>query len=175
MAAPATMRAFRRGRKVTLVTRNRSSEPSTGSSPDRDALVARHLTVGWWSLLGFVLLGLVLEALHGFKVGWYLEVAYTTRRFSWTLAHAHGTLLAIINIVFAATLHHLPATSLRTLRLVSRGLIGATVILPCGFFLGGLFPYEGDPGVAIFLVPVGGGLLAWSVGVIAMECRKPRK
>ena len=30
----------------------------------------RHLRVGWWSLVVFVAMGLVLEAMHGLKIGW---------------------------------------------------------------------------------------------------------
>ncbi len=40
-----------------------------------------HLRFGWWSLLVFLLLGLVLETLHGFKIGWYLDVSNSIRRF----------------------------------------------------------------------------------------------
>jgi hypothetical protein len=33
---------------------------------DPAALAQRHLRFGWWTLLLFLTLGLVLEALHGF-------------------------------------------------------------------------------------------------------------
>ena len=56
----------------------------------------RHLRVGWWSLLLFATLGLVLESLQGFKVRAYLDVSNETRRLMWTLAHAHGTLVGIV-------------------------------------------------------------------------------
>jgi hypothetical protein len=131
----------------------------------------RHLRFGWWSLLVFLLLGLVLEALHGFKVGWYLEIANGPRRFAWTLAHAHGTLLAVVNLIFGATMHRLPSGSPRTRWFASVCLLSATVVLPGGFFLGGLNPHQGDPGLGIFLVPVGGALLAAAVFLIALSCR----
>ncbi len=67
-----------------------------------------HLRFGWAALLAFLALGLVLEALHGFKVGWYLDVASSTRRLLFTLAHAHGTLLALVNIAYALTLRASP-------------------------------------------------------------------
>ena len=67
-------------------------------------LVRRHLLFGWWSLLVFLSLGLGLETLHGFKVGWYLDVANEARRLTWTLAHAHGTLLGLIHLGFAWSL-----------------------------------------------------------------------
>ena len=42
-----------------------------------------HLRVGWWSLLVFLTVGIVLETLHGFKVGFYLDVGNDTRRMMW--------------------------------------------------------------------------------------------
>jgi hypothetical protein len=63
----------------------------------------RHLRFGWWTLLVFLTMGLVLEILHGFKAEAYLKVSNETRRLMWTLAHAHGTLLGLVNIAFAMT------------------------------------------------------------------------
>jgi len=120
------------------------------------------LRFGWWALLVFLSLGLVLEALHGFKVGAYLDVSNQTRRLMWTLAHAHGTLLAMIDIAFALTLPSLeaPATRLAT---AARLLRAATLLLPTGFFVGGIFIHSGDPGVSIVLVPIGGVVLLLGV------------
>src|SRR4030095_671769 len=73
-------------------------------SPELSRLVRRHLQFGWWSLLIFLTLGLTLEALHGFKESIYLNVSNEMRRLMWTLAHAHGTLLALVHIAFAVTL-----------------------------------------------------------------------
>ena len=61
-------------------------------------LALLHLRGGWWMLLIFLSLGLVLETLHGFKVGFSHDLANETRRHLWTLAQAHGTLLALVNI-----------------------------------------------------------------------------
>ena len=60
-----------------------------------------HLRVGWWALLAYLSLGIAPESMHGFKIRWYLDVSNETRRLMWTLAHTHGTLLSILNIVFA--------------------------------------------------------------------------
>jgi len=68
-----------------------SLKPSLPS--DASKLTSRHLLWGWWGLLVFLSLGIILEALHGFKVGAYLDVGNETRRLMWTLAHAHGTML----------------------------------------------------------------------------------
>jgi len=126
----------------------------------------RHLRFGWWSLLLFATLGLVLESLQGFKVRAYLDVANETRRLMWTLAHAHGTLLAIVHVIFGLTWRSAPA-SLPSPRLISASLIAASVLLPGGFFLGGVTFYSGDPGVGVVLVPVGGVLLLCALFSIA--------
>ena len=63
----------------------------------------RHIRFGWWSLLVFASAGLVLESLHGFKVRAYLDTSNETRRLMWTLAHAHGTLLALVNVAAGLT------------------------------------------------------------------------
>lgn len=67
----------------------------------------RHLAIGWWSLLLFLTLGIGLEALHGFKVAWYLNVGMETRRLMWRLAHAHGTFLALVHIALAMSIYML--------------------------------------------------------------------
>jgi hypothetical protein len=126
---------------------------------DPTVLTKRHLRFGWWALLLFLTLGLGLEALHGFKVGLYLNVSNETRRLMWTLAHAHGTLLALVNLGFAFTVRLIPEWTARERGIASVCLRGATYLLPAGFFLGGTFIYSGDPGLGILLVPAGGLLL----------------
>ncbi len=132
-----------------------------------------HLRLGWWSLLFFLLLGLTLETLHGFKVGWYLDVANGTRRLMWTLAHAHGTLISLVHVAFAVALHAASASPGKWLRFASPALIGAGILLPGGFLLGGTVIYGGDPGVGIFLVPVGAAFLFVAVLLTALNlCSK---
>lgn len=116
----------------------------------------------------FGLLGLVLETLHGFKVGAYLDVSNDTRRLMWTLAHAHGTLLGGVHLGFAFTLRHLDPDA-PSIRSASSALIGASVVLPAGFFLGGIRFYAGDPGVGVALVPIGAVLLIYAAVVVARQ------
>src|SRR6185436_11025626 len=130
-------------------------------------LATRHVRFGWWSLLVFASAGLVLESLHGFKVRAYLDASNETRRLMWTLAHAHGTLLALIHIVYGLTLRGAPDLNLRHRELTSGALIGASVLLPGGFFLGGVQFYAGDPGLGVLLVPVGASLLLTAVFLVA--------
>jgi hypothetical protein len=120
----------------------------------------------------FLTLGLILESLHGLKVGFYLDVSNSTRRLMWTLTHAHGTLLSILNLVFAMSIRLTPDWKASSRTLASRSLLGALVLIPLGFFLGGVFIYGGDPGLGIILVPPGAFLLFLSVLLTARACRE---
>ncbi|MEZ6037821.1 MAG: hypothetical protein R3F29_10100 [Planctomycetota bacterium] len=123
------------------------------------SLRRRHLRFGWASLLGFVLLGGVLEAMHGFKVDWYLAVGNETQRLLWRLAHAHGTFLALVHVAFAASLGHCA----RAPRLGSACLTSAGLALPLGFLLGAFGVQGSDPGPGIALVSVGLVLLVIAI------------
>ena len=129
----------------------------------------RHLRFGWWTLLVFAALGLLLESLQGFKIAAYVDVSSETRRTMWRLAHTHGTLLGAINILFALTLRSSPAPGVAPW--ISMTLIAATLLLPGGFFLGGLVFYAGDPGLGVLLVPIGGVLLLIALFGIASRSR----
>lgn len=149
---------------------------TTPSSPQRfvddpAALTQRHLRFGWWTLLLFLTLGLALETLHGFKIGAYVNVSSETRRLMWTLAHAHGTLLGLVNLAFAFTVARAADWPARPRGVASACLRGSTLLLPAGFFLGGIFVHGGDPGIGILLVPVGGILLLASVFLCALGVR----
>ena len=134
--------------------------------PDVD-YARRHVRFGWWSLLVFAIGGLVLESLHGFKVAAYLDVSNDTRRLMWTLAHAHGTLLSVLHVIFGLSVRAFPEMGARARPLVSRALIGASVLLPGGFFVGGIGFYGGDPGVGILVVPIGAAALIIAVFQLA--------
>src|ERR671932_948335 len=123
----------------------------------RRRLARRHHLLGWWGLLLFLSLGIALEALHGFKAGFYLDPAHRLRRLLWTLAHAHGTLLALVHVGFALGLAQFGRWTERRLKLASFLLTDA-LLLPAGFFLGGIGHSEGDPSPGGLLVP-GGALL----------------
>ena len=129
--------------------------------------VRRHLRFGWWSLLVFLTLGIVLEAMHGLKVGWYLNVGNDTRRLMWTLAHAHGVLLGLVHVAFALTVRLMPTGNGRWRKIASPCLMSASTIIPGGFFVGGITIYDGDPGLGIWLVPFGAALLFVAVFLTA--------
>lgn len=151
------------------------SNDANPAKPDRDTSLGGradlHLRLGWWSIAAFALLGLVLEYLHGFKSGDYLDVGNETRRHMLTLCHAHGTLLGLLNIAFAWSIGRVDGAAQR-LTWASRCLVAATVGLPVGFGLGGLFAYEGDPGLGILLVPLGAICLILAAAMTAMAMRR---
>jgi hypothetical protein len=132
----------------------------------------RHLRFGWWSLFVFLCLGFTLELMHGFKAGLYLDVTNETRRLMWTLAHAHGALLGLVHVAWALCLRAFPDLDDGNQRVVSRCLMGASVLLPGGFFAGGVQLYGGDPGLGIIVVPAGAACLAIAVFLTARATRK---
>jgi len=137
------------------------------------AAAERHLQFGWWALLAFLSLGIVLESFHGFKIGWYTEVANETRRHLWTLAHAHGTLLALVNLAFGLSLQARGVPRGARLRTASRCLLAGSVLVPLGFLLGGVSIHAGDPGLGILLLPFGAALLFAAVLIVALAQRDP--
>ena len=58
----------------------------------------RHRRFGWTWLLIWLLFGLVLEMLNGFKASSYL--IEPVRREFWQLAHFHGVTLALVNLIY---------------------------------------------------------------------------
>lgn len=146
------------------------------SQPDRPAerLAARHLRRDWLCLLVFLAAGLALESLHGLKVAAYLDLDQSVRRHMWTLAHAHGALLGLTHLGLAATVRAHPhlATCLKG-HIASVSLDLASLLLPLGFFLGGLHHYAGDPGLGVLLVPLGGALLLLAALAVLLGLRAP--
>jgi hypothetical protein len=140
------------------------TEERHASSP----LVRRHLLWGWCGLFVFLLLGVVLEAFHALKLPLYLDVENETRRFLWRLAHAHGTLLSLLQIAAAWTLDWLGVARIaRSTRLASHSLLAASALLPMGFFTAGLTATAGDPGIGIVLVPAGAVFLGAGAALFA--------
>lgn len=141
---------------------------------DEDApsppLYRRHVGAGLAGLAVFVVLGLGLEALHAYKVAFYLSPEAETRRLLLRLGHAHGTLLAIVNLLYG-----LVAARPGTISpLASRAVLAASILVPLGF-LGGAFGVRGsDPGLLVFLAPAGGVLLVLGLGDSAIRVLRPR-
>jgi len=121
----------------------------------RATLTLPTLRTGWILLAVSLPFGVTLEALHAFKVAAYL--GSEMRRELWRLAHAHGTLLGVVCLVYSALAgaHVAPAARRPVARLIAWG----AALMPLGFFLGGVLNAEGDPSLGILLVPIGALLL----------------
>ena len=142
---------------------------STEADDAASKLAFLNVKFGLWALLAYLSLGICLETFHGFKVGWYLE--FETRRLMWTLGHAHGVLLSVLSIGFGMLMRTRTDITEAWPRFASGCLIAATILLPGGFLLGGIYVYDGDPGPAVLLSPVGGLLLFVAVLLTAVNYR----
>ena len=96
-------------------------------------------------------------------------LASEMRREMWRLAHAHGTLLGILCLVSAALAErvHRRADPPARAAMIRWG----AVLMPLGFFLGGVLNSEGDPSLGILLVPVGALLLVVALVRVALAPR----
>jgi hypothetical protein len=135
-----------------------ADEPETG---DAAKIARRHIRVGLWSLAAFVVLGAALETFHAYKSPFYLDAGHETTRLLLRLAHAHGTLLSLVQIVYGVVVNARPAVASR---IASGALLASLVLIPIGFLLGGTAAHGSDPGLPIALVPP--GALALVVGLV---------
>lgn len=147
---------------------------SGAATESRDPAAALCLRAGWTLVTVSLGFGLLLESFHLMKLPLYLEIHL--RRELWTLAHAHGTLLGAVAIVAGLTVERLvPEPANRTL--IARLLTWGAVLVPLGFLGGGVANAEGDPSLAIVLVPMGSLLALGGAGLLARAAwaeRTPR-
>ena len=144
---------------------------TAGEDPGAKGLARHHLRLGWWTLTLFIGLGLTLESLLGLRVPWYVDATNETRRLMFRLGHAHGTLLAMVNVAFGLTLASSVAPASFP-RWASRALTVATIAVPLGFLGGGVVFYESDPGLPIVLVPIGAVAALVATCVLALRLRR---
>jgi hypothetical protein len=128
--------------------------------------VDRHLRAGVFALAGFVALGLALEAFHAWKAPFYLDAGHETMRLLLRLGHAHGTLLAIVNVGYGLVVNARPKAAST---FSSACMLAALVLVPLGFLSGAATATAGDAGIAIILVPP--GAIALFAGLVALGLR----
>ena len=102
--------------------------------------------------------GLLLEGLIGYKTPVYLQDPL--RRELFRLAHAHGTLLSLLLLGVTLVCDRF---ELRPSSLVTIALRSGVILMPLGFLFGGLWHYESDPGIGIWLAPVAGIMVVFSL------------
>ena len=125
----------------------------------------RHLRAAVALVALFLASGLWLEAMYGLRAeGWIDD---PLRREFLRLGHAHGGLLALVNVALAWALERLstPAGWAKKIRLA--GLIGAGLV-GLGFMLGGLLHGPTDPGWPVLAVPAGAMLLLSALAATAL-------
>ena len=161
--------------KQKHVKRANSVEPSASAKAAAHEPVGSAVRLaqvyGWTALACFMAGGLALEFLHLIKAPWYFEVRI--RRELWTLAHAHGTLLSIVCIVWAAAGAKLLATDKKR-GLAAKTLCAGALLMPAGFFLGGIGNTEIDPSLMIILTPIGALLLLHATAATALGAWRAR-
>ncbi len=134
------------------------SENSPAESWIRPAVFQALVGVAVWMTFG-----LLLEGLIGYKTPAYLNDS--VRRELFRLAHAHGTLLSLLLLGLALVCDRF---EVKTANIVTMVLRGGVVLMPIGFLLGGLWHYESDPGVGIWLVPIAAVMVVFGVVSLAI-------
>ncbi len=131
--------------------------------------MASMLRQGWVSVAVWMTVGLLLEGLLGYKAPSYLNDPQ--RRELFRLAHSHGTLFGVVLIAAALTSQWFAVSPL----MAQRALRIGAMIMPVGFLLAGIWHPEGDPGLAIWLVPPGALLVIFGVVAIALSLKANRQ
>lgn len=109
--------------------------------------------------------GLVLEALFGLRTRAWMDDAIL-REFL-RLGHAHGGVLALVNVGLAFAMGRLRTPERWARRVRVAALLGA-LLVAVGFTGGGLWHGQSDPGPLVLLVPAGALLLVAALAVVAL-------
>ena len=125
----------------------------------------RHLRLSIALAALFLAMGLWLEAMIGLRMtGW---VDDPLRREFLRLGHAHGGLLALLNLGLGLAMDRLgtPAAWAATIRAAAWS---GALLVGAGFVAGGLLHGPTDPGLPILVVPAGALMLLGSLVAAAL-------
>jgi hypothetical protein len=136
--------------------KNNLPAPSPAS---RDFLMVQ----GWSSVAFWMSVGLLFEGLLGYKIPAYLDDQQ--RRELFRLAHAHGALLGLALVAASLSVR---SFNKRLPRIASIALSAGSTLIPVGFLVSGIWHPEGDPGLAIWLVPPGALLMIFGALTLAL-------
>ena len=131
---------------------------------------ARHVRLSLGLLAIFLASGLWLEAMIGLRAGDWIDDPL--RREFLRLGHAHGGLLALVNLALAWAMTQLgtPATWAGRVR---RALLLGAALVGGGFMGGGLWHAAADPGPLVLVVPAGAMMMLASVVAVAVVVAVP--
>jgi len=141
------------------------------TAPASDATTAARTLIrqGWASIALWMTLGLLLEGMLGYKIPAYLNDPQ--RRELFRLAHAHGTLLGVLLIAGGLCIR---GGVIELQRIAAGALRLGAIMMPVGFAVAGIWHPEGDPGIAIWLVPPGAVLVIFAAISAALASRPSR-
>ncbi len=126
---------------------------------------ARHVRLSLGLLALFLAGGIVLEGLLGFRVGAWMDDP--VRRELVRLGHAHGGLLALVNLAIAFAMGKLDTNEGWARRVRVAAIVGA-LFVGGGFVGGGVWHGAVDPGPIVLFVPAGALLVLSSILVVAV-------
>lgn len=124
-----------------------------------------HLRLSIALLAVFLATGLWLEAMFGLRAQGVMNDP--VRREFLRLGHAHGGLLALVNLAMAWGMARLCTPEVWAGRIRIAGLVGAGLV-GVGFMVGGLTHGPTDPGPAVLAVPAGAMMLLVSLVAVAI-------
>lgn len=129
--------------------------------------VSGLLFQAWLSIAVWMSFGLLLESLIGYRIPAYLRD--DLRRELFRLAHTHG---ALLNIVLLAAALCIDRGLARPAKMALWALRIGAILMPAGFLLGGIWHTEGEPGLGVWLAPLGGLLVIFGVVNLAISAFK---
>lgn len=126
--------------------------------------ISAGLFQAWASIAAWMSFGLLLEGLIGYRIPGYVNDEM--RRELFRLAHSHGALLNIILLLVVICVRMQIVTASKIALWALR--IGV-IMMPVGFMLGGIWHTESEPGIGIFLAPLGGIMVIFGVISVAIS------
>ncbi len=136
----------------------------------RPVSVRGAMLQAWLSIAIWMSFGLLLESLIGYRVPAYLRDEL--RREIFRLAHTHG---ALLNLVLLGAALSIDRELVRPSKMGLLSLRLGAVLMPVGFLLGGIWHTEGEPGIGVWLAPLGGVMVILGAVDLAISAFKRRK
>jgi uncharacterized membrane protein YgdD (TMEM256/DUF423 family) len=132
----------------------KNKEENIAVEAARPVSVRGVILQAWLSIAVWMSFGLLLESLIGYRVPAYLRDEL--RRELFRLAHTHG---ALLNLVLLGAALCIDRELVRPSKMGLLSLRLGAIVMPVGFLLGGIWHTEGEPGIGVWLAPMGGVLV----------------